>query len=565
MASKERFIPVFFEVIKNYSSASFKKDLFAGITVGIVAIPLALAFAIASGATPSQGIFTAVIAGFFISFLGGSRYQIGGPTGAFVIIIYGIIAQHGYDGLLIATIMAGIILIFLGIARVGSFIKFIPYPVTTGFTAGIGVVIFSSQIKDFLGLTYKETSPEFIDKWISIFSNLSTINISSAAIGICTVAIILVIRKMSTNIPSHVVAIVISTALCFFLGLNAETIGDRFGTINAVFPSFTVPEVTIEKIRALFPAAITIALLAGIESLLSAVVADGMTGSHHKSNTELVGQGVANILSGFFGCIPATGAIARTATNVRAGGVTPLSGMIHAVFLCLFILFFSFLIEIIPMAALAGVLLVVSVDMMGIKNMANLLSSPKSDVVVLLTTFILTIIIDLTAAVQVGVVLAALLFMKRMSDVTSMGKINFDASEKTAHDIADPDATSNKDIPEGVEVYEINGPFFFGVADMLINTLEHIGKTPKVFILRMRNVPAIDATGEHALENFYNTCKKAGTQLVLSGVNPVPYETLKKMHFIEMIGEENVTNHIDKALIRTREILKEIEEKENNQ
>ena len=565
MASKERFIPVFFEVIKNYSSASFKKDLFAGITVGIVAIPLALAFAIASGATPSQGIFTAVIAGFFISFLGGSRYQIGGPTGAFVIIIYGIIAQHGYDGLLIATIMAGIILIFLGIARVGSFIKFIPYPVTTGFTAGIGVVIFSSQIKDFLGLTYKEASPEFIDKWISIFSNLSTINISSAAIGICTVAIILVIRKMSTNIPSHVVAIVISTALCFFLGLNAETIGDRFGTINAVFPSFTVPEVTIEKIRALFPAAITIALLAGIESLLSAVVADGMTGSHHKSNTELVGQGVANILSGFFGCIPATGAIARTATNVRAGGVTPLSGMIHAVFLCLFILFFSFLIEIIPMAALAGVLLVVSVDMMGIKNMANLLSSPKSDVVVLLTTFILTIIIDLTAAVQVGVVLAALLFMKRMSDVTSMGKINFDASEKTAHNIADPDATSNKDIPEGVEVYEINGPFFFGVADMLINTLEHIGKTPKVFILRMRNVPAIDATGEHALENFYNTCKKAGTQLVLSGVNPVPYETLKKMHFIEMIGEENVTNHIDKALIRTREILKELEIKENNQ
>ncbi len=559
MAYKERFTPVFFEVIKNYSLALFKKDLFAGITVGIVAVPLALAFAIASGATPAQGIFTAVIAGFFISFLGGSHYQIGGPTGAFVIIIYGIIAQHGYDGLLIATIMAGIILIFLGIARVGSFIKFIPYPVTTGFTAGIGVVIFSSQIKDFLGLTYSETTPEFIDKWISIFSNLSTINISSAAIGIGTVVIILIIRKMSTNIPSHVVAIVISTAVCFFLGLNAETIGDRFGTINAVFPAFAVPEVTIEKIRALFPAAITIALLAGIESLLSAVVADGMTGSHHKSNTELVGQGVANILSGFFGCIPATGAIARTATNVRAGGVSPLSGMIHAVFLCLFILFFSFLIEIIPMAALAGVLLVVSVDMMGIKNMANLLSSPKSDVVVLLTTFILTIVIDLTAAVQVGVVLAALLFMKRMSDVTSMGKINFDASEKTAQDIADPDATSNKEIPEGVEVYEINGPFFFGVADMLINTLEHIGKTPKVFILRMRNVPAIDATGEHALENFYNTCKKAGTQLVLSGVNPAPYATLKKMHFIEMIGEENITNHIDKALIRTKEILKELE------
>ena len=565
MASKERFTPVFFEVIKDYSFSLFKRDLFAGITVGIVAIPLALAFAIASGATPSQGIFTAVIAGFFISFLGGSRYQIGGPTGAFVIIIYGIIAQHGYNGLIIATIMAGIILIFLGIAKVGSFIKFIPYPVTTGFTAGIGVVIFSSQIKDFLGLTYESTSPEFIDKWINIFSNLSTINISSAAIGVATVLIIIVIRKMSTNIPSHVVAIVISTAVCYFLGLNTETIGNRFGEIKAVFPSFQVPEITLDKIRLLFPSAITIALLAGIESLLSAVVADGMTGSHHKSNTELIGQGAANILSGFFGGIPATGAIARTATNVRAGGATPVSGMIHAVFLCLFILFFSFLIEIIPMAALAGVLLVVSVDMMGIKNMANLLSSPKSDVVVLLTTFILTIIIDLTAAVQVGVVLAALLFMKRMSDVTSMGKINFDASEKTDKDELDPDATSNKDIPEGVEVYEINGPFFFGVADMLINTLEHIGKTPKVFILRMRNVPAIDATGEHALENFYSTCKKIGTQLVLSGVNPVPYATLKKMHFIDMIGQENVLDHIDKALIRTREILREIEEKENKE
>lgn len=392
-----------------------------------MAIPLALAFAIASGATPSQGIFTAVIAGFLISFLGGSRYQIGGPTGAFVIIIYGIITEYDYDGLLLATIMAGIILIFLGIAKVGSFIKFIPYPVTTGFTAGIGVVIFSSQIKDFLGLTYKETSVEFIDKWISVFSNINLINYQSAAIGIITIAVIIILRKISTNIPSHVAAIVLTTCIAYFFNMDTETIGSRFGTIEAVFPALTFPEITLEKIRLLFPAAITIALLAGIESLLSAVVADGMTGSHHKSNTELVGQGVANIFSGFFGCIPATGAIARTATNVRAGGVSPVSGMIHAVFLGLFILFFSFLIEIIPMAALAGVLLVVSVDMMGIKNMKSLFSAPKSDILVLLTTFILTIIVDLTAAVQVGVVLAALLFMKRMSDVTSMGKINFDA------------------------------------------------------------------------------------------------------------------------------------------
>lgn len=566
MSGKEQFIPVFFETIKTYSLKTFKKDLFAGLTVGIVAIPLALAFAIASGATPSQGIFTAVIAGFFISFLGGSKYQIGGPTGAFVIIIYGVISDFGYDGLIIATIMAGIILIFLGIARVGTYIKFIPYPVTTGFTAGIGVVIFSSQIKDFLGLKYAESSPAFIDKIINIVTHFPELNIYAAILGVSTVLIILIFRRISTNIPSHVAAIIIVTAVSYFLGLNVETIGARFGEINAVFPAFSVPEVTIDKIRALFPAALTIALLAGIESLLSAVVADGMTGSHHKSNTELIGQGAANILTGFFGGIPATGAIARTATNVRTGGQTPVAGMVHAVFLCLFILFFSFLIEIIPMSALAGVLLVVAVDMMGIKNMKNLFNSPKSDIAVLLTTFIITIVIDLTAAVQVGVILASLLFMKRMSDVTSMGKMNFDASE-SKNEVYDKDATSKKDIPEGVEVYEINGPFFFGVADMLINTLERIGKSPKVFILRMRNVPAIDATGEHALENFYQTCKKAGTELVLSGVNPVPYATLKKMHFIEMIGEKNVTNHIDKALIRTREILEELEKinKENKQ
>ncbi len=563
MNAKEKYMPVFFEIIKHYSFGLFKKDLFAGITVGIVAVPLALAFAIASGATPSQGIFTAVIAGFFISFLGGSKYQIGGPTGAFVIIIYGIIAEYGYDGLILATIMAGIILIFLGAVRVGTYIKFIPYPVVTGFTAGIGVVIFVSQLKHFFGLSYKDSSPEFIDKIIDLFSNISSANIYALLLGLLTVFIIIVFRKISTNIPSHVAAIITVTCIAYFFNINVETIGSRFGSIEAVFPSFTIPEISIEKIRVLFPSAITIALLAGIESLLSAVVADGMTGSHHKSNTELIGQGAANILSGLFGGIPATGAIARTATNVRAGGQTPAAGMIHAAFLCFFIMFFSFLIEIIPMCALAGVLIIVSVDMMGIKNMKNLLSSPKSDVAVLLTTFIITIIIDLTAAVQVGVILASLLFMKRMSDVTSMGRINFDAAEGIDSKY-DPDATINKDIPEGVEVYEINGPFFFGVADMLINTLERIGKNPKVFILRMRNVPAIDATGEHALENFYNKCKQIGTELVLSGVNPAPFATLKKMHFIEMLGEKNITTHIDKALIRTKEILKEIESREEN-
>ncbi|MDE7169995.1 MAG: sodium-independent anion transporter, partial [Mucispirillum sp.] len=421
MSVKDNFVPAFFEALRGYNLNIFKKDLFAGVTVGIVAVPLALAFAIASGATPSQGIFTAVIAGFFISFLGGSRYQIGGPTGAFVIIIYGIIANHGYDGLLIASLIAGVLLIVFGLARFGSYIKFIPYPVTAGFTAGIGVVIFSSQIKDLLGLSFESSRPEFIDKCFDIAANISTINPYAAAAGIATVIIIITVRKISVNVPSHVAAIIIVTAVVYFLNVDIETIGGRFGNISAALPSLGVPEFTIDKVRAVFPSAITIALLAGIESLLSAVVADGMTSSHHKSNTELIGQGAANIVGALFGCIPATGAIARTATNVKAGGSTPVSGMIHALFIGFFMMFFSFLIEIIPMAALAGVLIMVSVDMMGVKDMKNLMNSPKSDIVTLVTTFALTILVDLTAAVQMGVIMAALLFMKRMSDVTSMG------------------------------------------------------------------------------------------------------------------------------------------------
>lgn len=558
---KEKIMPVFFETIKEYNMQLFKKDIFSGLTVGIVAVPLALAFAIASGATPSQGIFTAVLAGFLISFLGGSKFQIGGPTGAFVVIVYSIIAEHGYDGLLIATIIAGILLVIFGFARLGSYIKFIPYPVTLGFTAGIGIVIFTTQLKDFLGLTYDIATPSFADKWLAIFNHISTINLTTSLLSIATVAIILFLRFTASKVPSHVVAIIIVTLISFIFNLETDTIGSRFDMSNTHFPDFVIPGFDLEKIRAVFPAALTIALLAGIESLLSAVVADGMTGTHHKSNTELVGQGVANIVCGFFGCIPATGAIARTATNVKAGAASPISGMIHAIFLGAFMLFFTFIIEIIPMAALAGVLIVVSIDMMNIKNIRNLYYAPKSEVLVLLTTLILTVLIDLTVAVQTGVILAALLFMKRMSDVSSIDKFTFDSSAKAA-DINDPDATVNKVIPEGVEVYEINGPFFFGITDMLINTLDRIGKTPKVFILRMRNVPSIDATGEHALESFYETCKKRGTRLVLSGVQPRPYAMLKKMHFISMLGIKNVTTHIDKALARTNEILRELNEAE---
>lgn len=545
-------------MFRNYNLAMLRSDLIAGITVGIVAVPLALAFAIASGVDPAKGFYTAIVGGFIISLMGGSRYQIGGPTGAFVVIVYGVIAQHGYDGLVIATIIAGLLLIILGLARTGSFIKFIPYPVTTGFTAGIGVVILTSQINDLFGMRIASLPPEFIGKWAAFAANVSSIDPVTLAVGAGTIAIILLIRAFAPQIPAHVCSIIIITFIVWVFGINVDTIGSRFGEIPSSLPSFNMPEWSYDKIRAVFPSAVTIALLAGIESLLSAVVADGMTGARHNSNKELVGQGLANVAVGFFGGIPATGAIARTATNVRAGGKTGMSGMIHAVFLALFMLIFSGLVEIVPMAALAGVLTIVSLDMMDLRRFRRLMKSPVSDIAVLLITFALTVIIDLTVAVQVGVVLAALLFMKRMSDVTNVGKFKLDAADAADADASDPDAISKKVVPDGVEVYEINGPFFFGVADLLINTLEHMSKAPKIFILRMRNVPAVDATGVHALENFYEACSKRGTVLVLSGVNPEPHKTLQKMGFINIVGADNVTNHIDKALARASVLLEDM-------
>lgn len=539
----------------NYNFSLFKHDLIAGITVGIVAVPLALAFAIASGVEPAQGFYTAIIAGFLISLFGGSRYQIGGPTGAFVVIVYGIIATYGYDGLVIATIIAGILLIILGLVKIGSYIKFIPYPVITGFTSGIGVVILTTQLKDLFGLKIENLPSDFFGKWIIFLKNLSSIHIETFIIGLSTIIIIYLVRKFLPKLPAHVFSISIITLIVFVFGINIDTIGSRFGEIPSNLPSFSMPSITLEKVKAVFPSAVTIALLAGIESLLSAVVADGMTGSRHNSNKELVGQGIANITTSFFGGIPATGAIARTATNVKAGGKTKVSGMIHAIFLALFMLFFAKIIEVIPMSALAGVLFVVSFDMIDIRKFKSLFKAPKSDVAVLLITFTLTVLIDLTVAVQAGVVLASILFMKRMSDVASIDKLDLGCSDNIDSDLVDPDAINKKNVPEGVEVYEINGPFFFGVADNLITTYEYMIKKPKVFILRMRKVPAVDATGVHALENFYMACVKRNTQLVLSGVNNDPYNTLKKMGFINIIGEENVTNHIDKALIRALEII----------
>jgi SulP family sulfate permease len=542
---------LFTELKKGYSFNLFRHDLFSGITVGIVAIPLAMAFAIASGTTPDKGLFTAVIAGFFISLLGGSRFQIGGPTGAFVVIIYGVIERQGYDGLIIATLIAGLLLIILGLSRVGSYIKFIPYPVTTGFTAGIALVIFSTQVKDFFGLTIENMPAEFYDKWIAYFQHLTTFRPASAAVGIGTLGIILAVRRFTPRVPAHVVAITVLTAVVWIFGIPAETVGDRFGALPSGMPMPHLPSFSVEKIRLVFPDAIAIALLAGVESLLSAVVADGMTGGRHRSNTELVAQGVANIMSGFFGGIPATGAIARTATNVKTGAKTPVSGIIHSLTILIFILLLSDVAAHIPLAALSGVLFIVSWDMSEIKQFKRLLSAPKSDTAVLLLTFLLTIFVDLTVAVQVGVVLAALLFMKRMSDVTVVeSSFNFDGEDEEN----DPHRTSAYKIPDGVEVYEIDGPFFFGVADRLAGILGFLQKHPKVFILRMRKVPSIDATGEHALEEFCTRCRRNGTQLILSGVQPIPFRTLDKMGFVEHIGRENITDHISKALKRAEEI-----------
>jgi SulP family sulfate permease len=549
------------ELKKGYNAGTLKSDFFAGLTVGIVAIPLAMAFAIASGTTPDKGLFTAVIAGFFISLLGGSRYQIGGPTGAFVVIIYAVIEKHGYDGLVLATIIAGILLLIMGFIRIGSYIKFIPYPVTTGFTAGIALVIFSTQIKDFFGLDIDKVPADFHLKWYEYFTNFHTISLYSTAVGLCTVLSILTLRRYSAKIPAHVLSITLLTAVVWLFGIPAETVGDRFGALPSSFPMPQLPTFSLEKIRAVFPDAITIALLAGIESLLSAVVADGMTGSRHRSNTELVAQGSANLMSALFGGLPATGAIARTATNVKTGAKTPIAGIVHSITVLIFILFLSDLAESIPLAALSGVLFVVAWDMSELKSVIHLLKAPKGDSGVLVLTFLLTVFVDLTVAVQVGVILAALLFIKRMSDVTN---IEWLTDESKTENSTDPDKLSRYNVPQGVEVYEIDGPFFFGVADRVAGMLTFLQKSPKVFILRMRKVPAIDATGEHALEDLYRRCKSNNVVMILSGVQFQPYRTLKQMGFIDIIGNENVFDHISKALARAEEILKEDTESQHH-
>ncbi len=561
MILKNEYEPKLITVLKEgYSLKTFSKDCIAGIIVGIVALPLSIAFAIASGVKPEQGLYTAVIAGFLISLLSGSRVQIGGPTGAFIIIIYAIVQKFGYDGLALATIMAGILLILMGIARLGEVIKYIPYPVTVGFTSGIALIIFTTQVKEFLGLSIP-TPEHFIPKWIAYTQNLTLADPLSISLGMLTLIILVFLPKLTLKVPGPLIAIFLTTFLAQFFNLPVATIGSRFGEIPNRFVAPHIPHVSFELLGQLSSSALAIALLAGIESLLSAVVADGMTGRKHRSNMELIAQGVANIISPLFSGIPATGAIARTATNIKSGGQTPIAGIIHAITILLIFLLFGKWAGLIPMATLAGILIVVAYKMSEWRLFVKLFRSPKSDIMVLLITFLLTVLIDLTVAIEVGVVLASFLFMRRMVDVTEVKSITKFINEELHKDLSDnpaddPNAISARKIPVGVEVFEINGPFFFGAADKFRDTMRGIQKPPKVLILRMRHVPTIDATGLRALEDTLDKAKKDGITVLLSAVNVRLMKKLNKSGMIQRIGEKNILREIDEALEYAREILK---------
>ncbi len=547
------FRPKLFTTLKGYTKPQLISDLTAGVIVAIVAIPLAIAFGIASGVSPDKGLITAIIAGFIISLLGGSRVQIGGPTGAFIVIVYGIIQNYGIDGLMIATIMAGVILVIMGLARLGSVIKFIPYPVVVGFTTGIALIIFSSQMKDFFGLQMASVPADFIGKWLAYIEHFETVNLYSFAIAAGSLLIMIFWPMISKKIPGSIIALILATAAVSIFSLPVETIGSRFGEIPSSLPAPSFPHIDLAIIRNLIEPATTIAILAAIESLLSAVVADGMIGGKHRSNMELIAQGVANIASPLFGGIPATGAIARTATNVKNGGRTPVAGMTHAIVLLLIMLFFGKWAGLIPMPALAAVLVIVSYNMSEWRNFLSILKSPRSDVIVLLTTFGLTVVFDLTIAIEIGMLLAVLLFMRRMSLVTNVGVMTRELEDEEEH--VDQNSIDNKLIPEGVEVYEVNGPFFFGAASKFAESVRIVEKKPKVRIIRMRNVPAMDSTGLHSLEEVYKSTLKEGAAFILSGVHAQPLVVIQRAGFLDKVGEENVFGNIDEALDRAREIL----------
>ncbi|MDR1678331.1 MAG: sulfate permease [Prevotellaceae bacterium] len=551
------FRPRFFDLIKSYNKEKFFADLMSGVIVGVVALPLAIAFGIGSGVSPKEGLITAIIAGFIISFLGGSNVQIGGPTGAFMIVVANTIREHGPDGLLLATLLAGIMLVLMGAFRLGTVIKFIPFPVIIGFTSGIAVTIFSEQIKNFFGLQIAETPSEFIGKWTVYFENFDTTNLWALGVGLLSILLIIFSGKIIKKIPGSLIAIIVMTVGVFLLReyggvTSVKTIGDLF-TIDASLPAFRGFSLDFETITRLLPSAFTIALLGAIESLLSATVADGVTGSRHHSNTELIAQGAANIVVPFFGGIPATGAIARTMTNINNGGRTPVAGMIHAVVLLLILLFLSPLTKFIPMACLAGVLVIVAYNMSEWRTFKSLLKSPKSDVAVLLTTFLLTVLFDLTIAIEIGLLLAILLLLKRLSETSTISIFKDDVPVMDREE--GQESNEQLKLPAGVEVYEIEGPFFFGIASKFDEVMQTLGDKSKVRIIRMRKVPFIDSSGIHNLEVLLRKAVEEDIQMVLSGVNPAVKATLDKAGITAKLGKQNVCSNINLAVARAQQIV----------
>lgn len=548
--------PKLISCLKHYDKKTLSADIMAGIIVGIVALPLAIAFGIASGVSPEKGIITAIVAGLLVSVFGGSKVQIGGPTGAFIIIIYGIIEQYGMSGLTIATFMAGAFLVLFGLLRLGTIIQYIPYPIVVGFTSGIAITIFSTQVKDFFGMQIEKVPSDFVEKWICYANNVSTIDLWSLFIGMLSLVTIIVLPRISKKIPGSLIAIILTTVVALvlrnYLGITSiETIGDRF-SISSNMPGADVPELSWMTMKGLVQPALTIALLGAIESLLSATVADGVIGDRHNSNNELIGQGIANLVTPIFGGIPATGAIARTMTNINNGGRTPVAGIIHAVVLLLIFLFLMPLAKYIPMACLAGILVMVSYNMCGIPSFLGILRNPKSDITVLLVTFFLTIIFDLTIAIEVGIVIACLLFMRRMAETSDVQQVrDIDVEEES-------DLQSQHDehliVPQDIEVYEINGPFFFGAGNKAEELMTRFREKPSVRIIRMRKVPFIDSTGVHNLSNICIASKQQGIDVVLSGVNPKVHAVLDKAKLYDIIGEDHICPHIDIALKKAKEL-----------
>lgn len=557
------FLPKLLSTWKGYTFSLFIGDLSAGVIVGIVALPLAIAFAIASGVSPERGLITAIVAGFLISALGGSRVQIGGPTGAFVIIVYGIVEKYGVNGLLLCTLLAGIILILMGALRLGAVIKFIPYPLTVGFTAGIAVVIFSSQVKDFLGLSTGNLPAGFIEKWQVYFHSLHSTRLSTLLLSLLSLAILIVWPRINRKIPGSIVAILLATALVHVFRIPVETIGSRFGTLNMNLAAPSLPAFDLTQLRELISPAFTVAMLGAIESLLSATVADGMIEGRHRSNTELIAQGIANVVTPLFGGIPATGAIARTATNVRNGARTPVAGIVHAVTLFLIVLIFGRWAGMIPLGVLAAILVMVSYHMSEWRAFKTLLRAPRMDIAVLLTTFFLTVFVDLTVAVEVGLLLALILFMKRMTDVTSVRQITSEIERNGQEDAAEEitEAGIYRSLPKGLTVFEAEGAFFFGVAELLRDTLDIGAQPPKVLILRMRHVLALDASGLRAIRDLLKSCRHNKTLLLLSGIRAQPLIALERSGLLDELSPENVLENFDQALQRAEGALSAAAEK----